>query len=61
MAEKDFGTGWQTSLIHKDLQIIMKTAETKQIHLTLTPQTFEVFAKTMSGLGNVDSASIINL
>ncbi len=62
MIGKDFGSGWQTSLMHKDLGIIMKTAETKHIPLALTPQTFEIFTEAMSlGLGKVDSAAIINL
>jgi 3-hydroxyisobutyrate dehydrogenase-like beta-hydroxyacid dehydrogenase len=62
MIENNFGSGWQISLLCKDLRIIMKTAETKKIPLALTPQTFEIFTKAMNlGLGKVDAASIINL
>jgi len=60
MITQDFGSGWQTYLMHKDLGLIQETASRLQLQLSLPSYTIKVFSRAMElGLGKVDSASII--
>ena len=62
MISKDFGSGWQTWIMNKDLGLVLDSASHLNLDLSLTRVTAQSFGRAMEhGLGKVDSAAIISV
>jgi 3-hydroxyisobutyrate dehydrogenase len=62
MAESSFGPGWQTYLLTKDLRLLEETLEQLGLPSMTVKTSLEVFSKSLEqGLGDIDSASVINV
>jgi len=62
IAEKEFGEGWQTYLLEKDLKLLLATSSDLGLPSISARTSLEVFAKAVNaGLGKVDAASVIKI
>jgi 3-hydroxyisobutyrate dehydrogenase-like beta-hydroxyacid dehydrogenase len=60
IAEGEFGSGWQTWLLEKDLNLLVQTEADLGLPSISVKSSREVFSKAVSeGYGNVDSSSVI--
>jgi 3-hydroxyisobutyrate dehydrogenase-like beta-hydroxyacid dehydrogenase len=60
MISREFGSGWQTWVMNKDLGLILDSASQMNLELSLAKVTAQTFAKAVErGLGKTDSAAII--
>jgi 3-hydroxyisobutyrate dehydrogenase len=62
IASQNFGSGWQTWLLEKDLRILLQTEKELGLPSVSVKASSEVFSEAVkSGLGNVDSSSVIKV
>lgn len=62
IANSDFGSGWQTYLLEKDLRLLLETSDALGLPSISVKSAHEIFSKSLErGLGNVDSASVIQV
>jgi len=62
MASREYTRGWQSYLIHKDLGLVLKTAERLNIPLPNTALAHQLYkALTQSGYEKIDSASVVEV
>ena len=62
IADKEFGEGWQTYLLEKDLRLLLKTSSDLGLPSISARTSLDVFSKAVKeGLGKVDSASVIKV
>jgi len=62
IAEKEFGEGWQTYLLEKDLKLLLATSSDLGLPSISAETSLEVFSKAVNaGLGKVDAASVIKI
>ena len=60
IAEGSFGSGWQTWLLEKDLNLLLQTGSDLGLPSVSVKTSKEVFSKAVGeGYGNVDSSSVI--
>ena len=60
IADRNFGPGWQTYLITKDLRLLLKTASELGLPAVSVKSSLEIFSQSVqSGQGDVDSSSVI--
>ncbi len=59
---RKFGRGWQTYLIHKDLGLVLKTAERLKLPMLLSSLAHEKYGAAITrGLEKIDSAAVIKV
>ncbi len=62
IAEREFGEGWQTYLLEKDLRLLLKTSSDLGLPSISVRTSLEVFSKAVAeGLGKVDTSSVIKI
>ncbi len=62
MISRNFGCGWQTYLLYKDLQLIENACSTLGLRLKLPTQASKILSMALNrDLGKVDAASIIQV
>jgi len=62
IASRNFGEGWQTWLLEKDLNLLLETEADQGLPGVSVKSAINVFSESVkSGQGNVDSSSVINV
>jgi 3-hydroxyisobutyrate dehydrogenase-like beta-hydroxyacid dehydrogenase len=62
MSKRQFGSGWQTYLLQKDIGLILDICSKYHLPAVSASSAFGVFSESLEvGLGKVDSASVIKI